>query len=85
MPMEGLSDDIKAAVLVGPEGPKDRLGELTVQLLEKAGTDQVEVSTGTAIVYALRQGERALGVVTSRFALSSLMFTDMRAELEGRL
>lgn len=85
MAMEGLSDDIKACVLVGPEGPSDRLGELTIELLEKAESDQVEVSTGAAVVYALRREGRALGVVAGRFALSSLMFFDMRQTLEGRL
>lgn len=85
MPMEGLSDDIKAAVLVGPDGPDDRLGELTIELLDRAGADQVEVSTGSAIVYALRQKDQALGVVTSRFALSSLIFFDMRQTLAKKL
>lgn len=85
MAMEELSGDIKASVLVGPEGPEDRLGELTLQLLETAGTDQVEVSTGSAIVYALGREGRALGVVASRFALSSLVFFDMRKTLEGKL
>jgi len=85
MAMEGLSEDITACVLVGPDGPEDRLGELTLELLDTAGTDQVEVSTGSAIVYALRREGRALGVVATRFALSSLVFFDMRKTLQGEL
>ena len=68
------------------EADGDALAELATQLLECAGTDQVEVSTGTGIVYALRAGEWTLAVVTGRFALSSLVFFDMRqtlAEIAG--
>ena len=82
--IEASSADVKACVLVSPDGPEDTLGELTLELLDTAGTDQVEVSTGSAAVYALRSDGWALGVVTGRFALSSLVFFDMRQALEGR-
>jgi predicted regulator of Ras-like GTPase activity (Roadblock/LC7/MglB family) len=62
------------------------LADLAKQLLQRAGTDQVEVSTGAGIVYALRLGDWTLAVVAGRFALSSLVFFDMRqalAELAG--
>jgi hypothetical protein len=64
------------------EADGETLADLTRQLLERAGTSQVEVSTGAGIVYALRQGGRTLGVVAGRFALSSLVFFDMRQALE---
>ena len=64
------------------EADGETLADLTRQLLERAGTSQVEVSTGAGIVYALRQGGWSLGVVAGRFALSSLVFFDMRQALE---
>ena len=62
-------------------GDGEALAELTAQLLERAGADQVEVSTGAGIVYGLRSGEWTLAVVAGRFALSSLVFFDMRQAL----
>ncbi len=47
-----------------------------------AGARQVEVSTGAGIVYALRTDDWTLAVVAGRFALSSLVFFDMRRALE---
>lgn len=64
------------------QGDGEALAGLTRQLLERAGTSQVEVSTGAGIVYALRGGGWTLGVVAGRFALSSLVFFDMRQVLE---
>lgn len=81
--IESSSADVKRCVVVGPDGPEDTLGELTVELLETAGTEQVEVSTGSGIVFALRREGWAIGVVTGRFALSSLVFFDMRKALEA--
>lgn len=92
--VEGLSSDIVACVLVDADGrvsapdgadmeSAEELGRLGAELLERAGAPQIEVSTGTGIVYALRGGGRTLVVVTSRFALSSLVFFDMRKTLEG--
>lgn len=89
----GLSDDLHACVLIdaagrlaavdsehGGEG--DALAELVRELLDRAGTPQVEVSTGSGTVYALRAGDWTLGAVAGRFALSSLVFFDMRRTLE---
>ena len=90
---EGLSPDIVACVLLDSEGrfvaadgnhedSGEHLGQLGRQLLELAGTSQVEVSTGTGVVYALSHGAWTLVAVTGRFALSSLVFFDMRKALE---
>ena len=90
--VEGLSTDIKACVLLDAEGrlaavdsghgdEGDALAELVLELLERAGTNQLEVSTGAGIVYALRTESWTLGVVGGRFALSSLVFFDMRQVL----
>jgi uncharacterized membrane protein len=64
------------------ESEGEALADLAQQLLERAATDQVEVSTGAGIVYALRSGEWTLAVVAGRFALSSLVFFDMRQALQ---
>ena len=92
--VEGLTPDIVACVLIdgdgrvvgadeGHEDSAEELGQLGSRLLELAGTGQVEVSTGTGVVYALRHGNWTLVVVAGRFALSSLVFFDMRKTLEG--
>ena len=92
--IEGLSTDLRACVLLDADGrlvavddaheaDGETLADLTRQLFERAGTSQVEVSTGAGIVYALRAGGWTLGVVAGRFALSSLVFFDMRRVLEG--
>ena len=60
----------------------DELAELAHELLERAGAAQVEVSTGAGIVYAMRSEAWTLAVVAGRFALSSLVFFDMRRALE---
>jgi predicted regulator of Ras-like GTPase activity (Roadblock/LC7/MglB family) len=59
----------------------EALGELATQLLDCASTHQIEVSTGIGIVFALRSGDWTLAVVAGRFALSSLVFFDMRQTL----
>jgi predicted regulator of Ras-like GTPase activity (Roadblock/LC7/MglB family) len=98
-----LSTDIKASVVVSADGrtaaasrpgePGDRLRELTEQLFENAdaadarAVTQVEVSTGDGAVYAVRDERWIVGVVAGRFALSSLMFYDLRSvlgDLEGK-
>ena len=71
------------AVDEGHAAQGDQLADLTKQLLDCASTSQVEVSTGAGIVYAMRQGGWTLGVVGGRFALSSLVFFDMRRVLEA--
>jgi hypothetical protein len=98
-----LSTDIKASVVMSADGrtaaasrpgePGDRLRELTQKLFEDADSadaqavTQVEVSTGDGAVYAVRDERWTIGVVTGRFALSSLMFYDLRrvlGDLEGK-
>jgi hypothetical protein len=98
-----LSTDIKASVVASadrrrsatsrPGETGDRLLDLTTQLFERADAaddrpvTQVEVSTGDGAVYAVRDERWTLSVVTGRFALSSLMFYDLRSvlgDLEGR-
>jgi hypothetical protein len=98
-----LSTDINASVVMSADGRTaaasrpgetgDRLRELTQQLFERADAadahvvTQVEVSTGDGAVYAVRDERWTIGVVSGRFALSSLMFYDLRSvlgDLEGR-
>src|SRR3954447_22324124 len=98
-----LSTDIKASVLMSADGRTavasrpgdegDRLRELTTELFKRADradddvVTQVEVSTGDGGVFAVRDERWTIGVVTGRFALSSLMFYDLRAvldDLEGK-
>ena len=89
----GLSTDVKACVLLDADGrlaavdadheeDGEELAALAGKLLALPGAPQVEVSTGTGAVYALRAGGWALAAVTGRFALSSLVFFDMRKALE---
>jgi len=66
----------------GHEPEAESLAELARDLLSRAETPQVEVSTGAGIVYALRRGDWTLAVVAGRFALSSLVFFDMRRVIE---
>ena len=91
--IEGLSSDVKACVLLdadgrlaavdaGHESQGEAFADLARALLERAGASQVEVSTGLGIVYALRMGDWTLATVTGRFALSALVFFDMRKALE---
>jgi hypothetical protein len=98
-----LSTDIKASVVMSADGRTaaaskpgasgDQLRELTQQLFERADSaddrvvTQVEVSTGGGAVYAVRDERWTVGVVCGRFALSSLMFYDLRSvlgDLEGK-
>jgi hypothetical protein len=98
-----LSTDIKASVLVSADGrvaeasrpgePGDRLRDLVQELFARADAaddrpvTQVEVSTGDGGVYAVRDERWTIGVVAGRFALSSLMFYDLRTvlgDLEGK-
>jgi hypothetical protein len=95
--LDELSTDIKASVLLSAEGRTaavsrpgeagDQLRDLTVELFERADAadaepvSQVEVSTGDGGVFALRGERWTVAVVTGRFALSSLMFYDLRSVL----
>ena len=70
-----------AAVDSGNADSGEELAGLARELVERAGT-QVEVSTGAGIVYGLKNESWTLAVVAGRFALSSLVFFDMRRALE---
>lgn len=92
-----LSTDITAGVLLSADGSTaaasragadgERLAELAKQLFERADSaddqpvSQVEASTGVGAVYAVRDDNWTLAVVTGRFALPSLMFYDLRTVL----
>lgn len=96
--LDQLSTDIRASVVLAADGSPEavslpgadgeRLAALARELLEQADrTDddavaQAEVSTGDGAVYLVRDERRAVAVVTGRFALSSLMFFDLRKVLE---
>jgi hypothetical protein len=92
-----ISTDIKASVLVAsdastavtsrPGEAGDQLPVLAAELFERADAadgdpvSQVEVSTGDGGVFAVRNERWTVAVVTGRFALSSLMFYDLRSVL----
>ena len=88
-----MSADGRTAATSRPGPGGDRLRELTQQLFERADAadpqvvTQVEVATGDGGVFAVRDERWMIGVVTGRFALSSLMFYDLRGvlgDLEGK-
>lgn len=68
------------------EAGDDRVHELVTGLFDHAreaagdapAPDQVEIALPEGSVYALREHGWTLAVVTGRFALSSLMFFDLR-------
>jgi len=96
--LDQLSTDIRASVVLDADGSAaaaslagadaDRLAALAAELFERAvdaddeGVTQVEVATGDGAVYAARDSRHTVAVVTGRFALSSLMFYDLRRVLE---
>lgn len=91
-----LLDGARAVAAHSRDGADDggaRLRELTLELLGRADAaageppSQVEVSTPEGAVFAVREGGWTIAVVAGRFALSSLMFYDLRsvlADLEPR-
>jgi len=98
-----LSTDIKASVVISSDGRTaaasrpgeagDQLRVLAQQLFDHADSadaqvvTQVEVATGEGTVFAVRDERWMIAVVAGRFALSSLMFYDLRSvlgDLEGR-
>ena len=90
-----LLDDAGAAVAHKGAGEESgaRLGELAAQLFERAGraggqpVPQLEVALPDGAVYGVRDHGWTLVVVTGRFALSSVMFYDLRnvvSDLDGR-
>ena len=74
----------------GDDARGERVRELVVELVERADAAagererpvQFEVSTGDGGVFCVREGGWTIAVVTGRFALSSLMFFDLRKLLE---
>jgi hypothetical protein len=84
-----LSTDIRAAAVLDEsgavaaqsgfdEGGADQVRALVGDLFENAATNQVEVALPEGSVYAVRDHGWTLAVVAGRFALSSLMFFDLR-------
>ena len=95
--LDELSTDIRAAVLLdetdavaahkGADGAEPRLRDLAVELFKRADSaigeavPQLEVATADGAVYGVREGGWTLVAVTGRFALSSVMFYDLRSVL----
>jgi hypothetical protein len=79
------NDDLAAHSGDSPERA-ERMRTLVLELLEQAGTavpgvgevPQVEVSTPNGAVFVMRDNGWTVAVVTGRYALSSLMFYDLR-------
>jgi predicted regulator of Ras-like GTPase activity (Roadblock/LC7/MglB family) len=89
-----MSPDLRAAAILDSEGTvlaaeqeRERWAEDTAALFaiaDRAGAEpaeQIHVATEQGEVFALRHAGYAAIAVTDRFALSSLMFFDMRATL----
>jgi hypothetical protein len=90
-----LLDERGVAAAHGPGGepPAERLGQLARELMERAdataaglpsferGVAQVEASVAAGSVFAVRAEGWTIAVVADRFALSSLMFYDLRSVL----
>ena len=84
------SDGELAASWQGDDARGARVRELLLELLERADAaaagreppTQVEAWTGSGAVFCVREHGWTVGVVTGRFALSSLMFYDLRKVLE---
>ena len=91
--LDELSVDIRAATILDAGGElaahtgdskerAERMRSLVLELLELAGGPAVEVSTPNGAVFAVRENGWTIGVVTGRYALSSLMFYDLRRVTE---
>jgi hypothetical protein len=84
-----LLDSGDALVAASDGAPGDKLRERALRLLSQAdaaapfegAVTQVEASTVAGSVFALRSEGWTIAVVTGRFALSSLMFYDLRTVL----
>lgn len=67
-----------------------RMRKLVLELLDQAGSavpgvgevPEVEISTPNGAVFAVRENGWTIAVVTGRYALSSLMFYDLRRVAE---
>jgi hypothetical protein len=91
--LDELSTDIRAATILdgsnelvaySGDSPEraERMRKLVLELLERAGGPEVEVSTPNGAVFAVRENGWTIAVVTGRYALSSLMFYDLRRVAE---
>ena len=92
--MAELSPDLRGAAILGPGGEvlaaadePQRWGEDVAALLavaDRAGgesVEQVHIATEQGEVFAIRQSGLTAVAVTERFALSSLLFFDLRSIL----
>ena len=83
-------DGALAASWGGDDARGERVRELVLRMMERVDAaagdrdrpSQVEVSTGDGGVFCVREGSWTIAVVAGRFALSSLMFLDLRKLLE---
>jgi hypothetical protein len=83
------SDELAAHTGDSPERAT-RMRELVLELLEQAASavpgmgevPQVEVSTPDGSIFSVRENGWTIAVVTGRYALSSLMFYDLRRVTE---
>lgn len=81
----GAGGKLAASSLEGERG--EQLRELVLELIERAGDawggdgdiGQVEVGLTAGAVFAVRGGGWTVAVLTGRYALSSLMFYDLRS------
>jgi hypothetical protein len=94
--LDELSIDIRAATILDSHDElvahtghptesrerAERMRKLVLELLERAGGPEVEVSTPNGAVFAVRENGWTIAVVTGRYALSSLMFYDLRRVTE---
>jgi hypothetical protein len=77
----------RAGELLAASGDRDRWGDASAALLEAADAagdlpaSQLHVATEEGEVFAVRDGGLAIVSVSERFALASLMLSDMRAVL----
>jgi len=84
------SDGALAASWQGDDEKGERVRELVVDIVERADAAtggspkpaQLEVATPGGSVFCVRQNGWTVAVVTGRYALSSLMFYDLRKMLE---
>jgi hypothetical protein len=73
--------------LLAASGDRDRWGDASAAVLEAADAaggepaSQLHVATEEGEVFAVREGGLAIVVVSERFALASLMLSDMRSAL----
>jgi hypothetical protein len=91
--LDELSTDIRVSAILdgdgalaayGGDSPErgERMRKLVLELLERGGGPEVEVSTPNGAVFAVRENGWTIAVVTGRYALSSLMLYDLRRVTE---